>query len=122
MDAGILNEWRRLIKKILTELAVIPFAGKAPPKAKTVFDESADAYLVPRSQTTPNQPSTTLSSGQSQLDHMIAYDDVIITQPNRHADGQKLVYTVADDKFVLTGTPATGPPPGRPPSRPRWST
>ena len=41
---------------------------------------------------------------------MIAYDDVVVTQPNRHADGQKLVYTVADDKFVLTGGPPTGPP------------
>jgi hypothetical protein len=46
MDAATLNEWRGLIKKILTELASIPYAGKSPPKAKTVFDESADAYLV----------------------------------------------------------------------------
>ena len=40
---------------------------------------------------------------------MIAYDDVVITQPNRHADGQKLVYTAADDRFVLTGS-AKEPP------------
>jgi lipopolysaccharide export system protein LptA len=76
----------------------------------TARAKSADAYLVPRNQTSPNQSSTGLGSGQSQLDHMIAYDDVVITQPNRHADGQKLVYTVADDKFVLTGGPPTGPP------------
>ncbi len=46
MDAATLNDWRRLIKKLLTELVTIPFAGKSPPTAKTVFDESADAYLV----------------------------------------------------------------------------
>ena len=46
MDAATLNEWRRLIKKLLTELAAIPHSGNVAPKAKTVFDESADAYLV----------------------------------------------------------------------------
>ena len=46
MDAATLNEWRRLIKKLLTELAAIPYSGNVAPKAKTVFDESADAYLV----------------------------------------------------------------------------
>ena len=46
MDTATLNEWRRLIKRFLTELAAVPYAGKAPPKAKSVFDESADACLV----------------------------------------------------------------------------
>jgi lipopolysaccharide export system protein LptA len=36
---------------------------------------------------------------------MVAERDVVIQQPNRRADGQKLVYTAADDKFVLTGGP-----------------
>jgi lipopolysaccharide export system protein LptA len=27
----------------------------------------------------------------------------MIQQPGRHADGQNLVYTSSDDKFVLTG-------------------
>ena len=36
---------------------------------------------------------------------MIAEDNVVVQQPNRRADGQKLVYTAADDKFVLTGGP-----------------
>jgi lipopolysaccharide export system protein LptA len=29
----------------------------------------------------------------------------VITQPTRHATGDRLVYTTADDKFVLTGGP-----------------
>jgi lipopolysaccharide export system protein LptA len=36
---------------------------------------------------------------------MVAEDNVLITQPNRRAEGQKLTYTAADDKFVLTGGP-----------------
>jgi lipopolysaccharide export system protein LptA len=67
--------------------------------------KSADAYLVPRSQTADNQSLTGPSTGPSRLDHMIAYDDVVIQQPGRRADGKKLVYTTADDKFVLTGGP-----------------
>ncbi len=44
-------------------------------------------------------------AGPGQLDHMVAEGDVVIQQPNRRAEGQKLVYTAADDKFVLTGGP-----------------
>ncbi len=62
---------------------------------------SADAYLLSRSQTSTNQSL----AGPGQLDRMIAQDDVVIQQPNRRADGQKLVYTAADDKFVLIGGP-----------------
>jgi lipopolysaccharide export system protein LptA len=36
---------------------------------------------------------------------MIAEGGVVIQQTNRKAEGQKLVYTAADDKFVLTGGP-----------------
>jgi hypothetical protein len=36
---------------------------------------------------------------------LVAQDSVVIQQANRRADGQNLVYTVADDKFVLTGGP-----------------
>ena len=36
---------------------------------------------------------------------MVAQDEVAIQQANRRAEGQKLVYTAADDKFVLTGGP-----------------
>jgi len=67
----------------------------------TATSKSADAYLVPRAQTLSNQ----VLGGPSQLDHMIATGDVIIVQPKRRATGQKLVYTAADDKFVLTGGP-----------------
>ena len=65
----------------------------------TASAQTLDAYLLPRSQTTANQSF----AGPGQLERMVAEGDVIITQPNRRAEGQKLVYTATDDKFVLTG-------------------
>jgi hypothetical protein len=46
MDPDTLNHWRRTIKKILTDLAAIPFPEVVNMTAKTVFDETTDAYLV----------------------------------------------------------------------------
>ena len=61
--------------------------------------KTADAYLLARSQ------STRSSTAPGQLDHMVAEGDVVIQEPKRRAEGQKLVYTAAEDKFVLTGGP-----------------
>jgi len=35
-----------------------------------------------------------------QIDRIIAEDQVVLTQPTRHASGDRLVYTSADEKFV----------------------
>jgi lipopolysaccharide export system protein LptA len=73
------------------------------------FNASAkvmDAFLVPFSQSGASQSP----SGQGQLDRMVAEGSVIIQQPSRRAEGQKLVYTAADDKFVLTGGSSGTPP------------
>ncbi len=54
-----------------------------------------------------------ISAGPStpgQIDHIVAEDHVVIIEPTRHATGERLVYTVADDKFVLTGGPSSGLP------------
>ena len=64
----------------------------------TATANTADVYLLPRSQTSANQSL----AGPGQLDHMVALGDVVVEEPNRRAEGQKLVYTAADDKFVLT--------------------
>ena len=56
-------------------------------------------FLLPRSQSTagagPGMPG--------QVERIVAQDKVVITQPTRHATGDHLVYTAADDKFALTG-------------------
>src|SRR5215472_317569 len=67
----------------------------------TASAKTADAYLVPRGQITSIQPVAT----PGQLDRMVAEGNVLVQQPNRRAEGQKLVYTTAEDKFVLTGGP-----------------
>ncbi len=43
--------------------------------------------------------------GPSQLDRVVAEGKVVIQEPDRRAKGDKLVYTAADRKFVLTGGP-----------------
>src|SRR5271166_10748 len=67
----------------------------------TASAKTADAFLLPRSQTATNSSVAT----PGQLDRMVAEGDVLIQQPQRRAEGQKLVYTAAEDKFVLTGGP-----------------
>jgi len=67
----------------------------------TASSNTADAFLVPRSQI---QAKETIST-PGQLDHMVAQGSVVIQQPNRRAQGQTLVYTASEDKFVLTGGP-----------------
>jgi lipopolysaccharide export system protein LptA len=71
----------------------------------TADAQSADAFLVARSQS----PGAKSFVGPSQLDHMVAENKVVVRQPNRRADGQRLVYTAADDKFVLTGSSSEPP-------------
>jgi lipopolysaccharide export system protein LptA len=65
----------------------------------TMTADFLDALMVPRDQATPNQSL----KGQGQLDRIVATGNVTIQEPNRRAVGEKLVYTVADDKYVLDG-------------------
>ncbi len=67
----------------------------------TASAKTLDAYLMPHGQTTKGQSL----AGPGQLDHLVAESGVVIQQPKRKAEGEKLVYTTADDKFVLTGGP-----------------
>ncbi len=70
----------------------------------TMTSEQADVYLKPSA---PGAPATASlpTDGSSQLDHMVAEGQVVVTQPARRANGQKLVYTADDGKYVLTGGP-----------------
>jgi len=65
----------------------------------TATAKTADAYLLPRRQTSSPQSF----GGPGQLDRMFAQGNVLIQQPKRRAEGENLLYTTADDKFVLTG-------------------
>ena len=67
----------------------------------TMTGEQMTVFLLPRSQSKPG--SNRAMPGQ--VERIIAEKKVVITQPTRHATGERLVYTSADDKFVLTGGP-----------------
>jgi lipopolysaccharide export system protein LptA len=45
-----------------------------------------------------------------QVERIVAEGKVVITQPTRHAIGDRLVYTAAEDKFFLTGGSSGGLP------------
>jgi len=67
----------------------------------TASADGVDAYLLPRRQASKNQSF----AGPGQLDHLVAQGNVVVQEPKRKAQGQHLVYTAAEDKFVLTGGP-----------------
>jgi lipopolysaccharide export system protein LptA len=81
----------------------------------TVTAEQLDVYLKkadaegPKDQAQtqkPQQqrgPSLPGSDAPSQIDHMVALGRVVVTEPNRRAVGDKLVYTAEDGKYLLTG-------------------
>ncbi|HEY6303803.1 MAG TPA: LPS export ABC transporter periplasmic protein LptC [Terriglobales bacterium] len=67
----------------------------------TMTGQQMTVFLRPRSQ---SQAATSLVT-PGQVDRMIAEHSVVLTQPTRRATGDRLVYTSADDRFVLTGGP-----------------
>jgi lipopolysaccharide export system protein LptA len=67
----------------------------------TITSQQMTVFLRPRSQA--QAAAGTGTAGQ--VERIVAEDKVAITQPARHANGDRLVYTAAEDKFVLTGGP-----------------
>ncbi len=63
----------------------------------TITANKVDAILQARGVT--NAPS----SEAGKLDKLIAREQVAVSEPDRRANGELLVYTAADDKFVLSG-------------------
>ncbi len=72
----------------------------------TMTGQQMTVFLLPRSQSKAGTAPNPAMPGQ--VDRIIAEDQVVITQPTRHATGERLVYTSADDKFVLTGGRLSG--------------
>ena len=63
----------------------------------TITADHVDVFLLPK--------GTQTAGNAGQIDRIVAEGDIQITEPNRRATGQKLVYTGSDAKFVLTGGP-----------------
>ena len=79
----------------------------------TITAEQIDIYLKPADASTEGQqsagktaPPTLLGpESPSKIDHMVAIGRVVVTEPNRRAVGDRLVYTADDGKYFLTGGP-----------------
>jgi lipopolysaccharide export system protein LptA len=67
-------------------------------EAMTMTSASADVILVPA-----KSRSAESSMSPSQLDQIVALGNIVVQQQDRRATGEKLVYTAADEKFVMTG-------------------
>jgi lipopolysaccharide export system protein LptA len=68
--------------------------------AMTMTSASADVILMPA-----KNRSAHSAASPSQLDRIIALSNVVVQQQDRRATGEKLVYTAADETFVMTGGP-----------------
>jgi lipopolysaccharide export system protein LptA len=65
--------------------------------------EKMDVWLEPSPAQAPGAPRPAASTRPAELDKIVASGSVLVRQPNRQAQGEQLVYTAADDKFVLSG-------------------
>ena len=68
----------------------------------TISSRQMDAFLLSAGS---NAGSSKVPDATGRLDRIVADGQVVITQTSRRATGEKLVYTVAEDTFVLTGGP-----------------
>lgn len=80
----------------------------------TVTAKQLDVYLKQADANKPSAPappnsarkrglSLPGSDAPSQIDHMIATGNVVVTEPNRRAVGDRLVYTADEGEYHLTG-------------------
>ncbi len=94
------------------------YTGKVLAKGTngTISAEQIDVYLKQADSTDGSQVGTQTkapkpiipgSEGPSRVDHMIAVEKVVITEPNRRGVGDRLVYTADDGKYYLTGKSAS---------------
>ena len=74
----------------------------------TLNADHMDIFLKPPQSPLPAtaaKPATTSPEGPARVQRIVAEGNIVLTQPTRKATGEKLVYTAAEDKFVLTGGP-----------------
>jgi lipopolysaccharide export system protein LptA len=75
---------------------------------ETITAKQIDVFLKPADAEDKNAAPQKKSAipganGPSQIDHMVAIGNVVVTQPNRRAVGDRLVYTADDARYFLTG-------------------
>jgi lipopolysaccharide export system protein LptA len=68
----------------------------------TLTSGQMEVFFAPASQSAEKLVS---AGTPAKLEKIIASNSVVVTQPTRHATGDKLTYTSEDDRFILTGGP-----------------
>ncbi len=74
----------------------------------TLRAERAVVTLRPQNQQQP-APKAPATKAASQVQSIDATGNILLQQPGRRAVGNRLIYTADEEKFVLTGTPASPP-------------
>jgi lipopolysaccharide export system protein LptA len=79
----------------------VHFEGKVVAISKDITATAAqmDCFLQARGTASDSPKPATAGT----LDKIVASGEVVVTQNGRRASGDQLVYTAADDKFVMTG-------------------
>lgn len=77
----------------------------------TIRSDQAQFFLHPLTQQKVQGQATAASQPavSSQIDRIVAQGNVVLTQPGRKGEGEKLVYSSADGRYVLTGSPGNPP-------------
>ncbi|HLX85985.1 MAG TPA: LptA/OstA family protein [Terriglobales bacterium] len=75
----------------------------------TITAQQMTVYLMARNQSAAGKPAGGVPATPGQVERIVAENHVVVTQPARHANGERLVYTAAEDSFVLTGGAADPP-------------
>jgi len=68
----------------------------------TLTSSQMEVFFAAASQ---SAKATAPADAPAKLEKIIASGSVVVTQPTRHATGDKLTYTSEDDRFILTGGP-----------------
>ena len=81
----------------------IVFVGEVTAKRDdlTITSDQMEAFLRAKGQSTDNK----MVASSSQLERIVGTGHIVVSQATRKATGDQLVYTAADDKFVLKGGP-----------------
>lgn len=75
----------------------------------TVTAVRVEVFLKARAGVAGGSPPAKPVSEASQLERAVAEGDIVIQEQERRATGDRLVYTAADGKFVLTGVEGRSP-------------
>ena len=92
-------------RKAFFEGGVTAWGTDASGALAKMTSQQMTVFLAAQGQKQASGQSATVAGPAGQIERIIAQDSVVLTEPNRRATGDHLLYIAADDKFELTGGP-----------------